>query len=75
VRDIVVPLESTAEATDHNYALLGAYLLRISCASDDVELWRAGEWLQFGLTGAEVRENDETILLTAPALTSLIRLV
>jgi len=70
-----VPLEPTAEATDHNYALLGAYLLRISCATDEVQLWRAGEWLQFGLTGAEVREDNETILLTAPALASLIRLV
>jgi hypothetical protein len=73
LKDIVVPLEPTAEATDHNYALLGAYLLRISCTTDAVEIWRSGRWLRFGLTGEDVRGHAETILLTVPALHSLVK--
>jgi hypothetical protein len=73
LKDIVVPLETPDEDARYEYALLGAYLLRITRSDDGVEIWRSGEWLGFGLTGADVRDDRETILLTAPALNSLVR--
>jgi hypothetical protein len=72
LKDIVVPLENS-EGADNAYALLGSYLLQISRATDEVRIWRGRDWHRFALTGAEVLALEETILLTAPAIGSLIR--
>jgi hypothetical protein len=72
LRDIVVPLEIQPDGADHEYALLGSYLLRISRGTDEVQIWHGGNWQGFALTGTEVRALEETVLLTAPALNSLV---
>ena len=73
MKDIVVPLEIQSEGADHDYALLGRYLLQISRGTDEVQIWRAGNWQRFALTGSEVLALEETVLLTAPALNSLVK--
>jgi hypothetical protein len=73
VKDIVVSLEAPEEGATYEYAVLGAYLLRIIRVSDQVQLYRSGQWLRFGLTGADVREHNDATFLTAPALSLLAR--
>jgi len=72
VKDIVVPVEASEDAT-YEYALLGPYLLRIDRATDSVEIFHSAQWVRFGLAGADVRQHGDVTILTAPALSSLVK--